>query len=243
MNAYRGSPPRTRAAAAAVSAVLVGSIGAALVLGLAGRLPPQAQVLRALVAVNLDPPPPPQPPPEPATGGSSAKGVPAPRGLRNKATPVVAAPSPVILQPPPIAAATAPASGSAAQSGASDLAGPGPGAGGIGDGTGGGGTGGTGSGTGFETGPRQIRGKFSIRDFPDGLIGPGEQSSVGVRYAVETDGRASNCRIDRSSGFAEVDAMACRLIVQRFRFRPARDAAGRPVRSTVIETHTWYNRP
>lgn len=110
----------------------------------------------------------------------------------------------------------------------------------MGSGTGGGGQGGTGGG--IATGPRQIRGKLSSRDFDYGLILPGQRASVEVRYVVETDGRVSSCRIDASSGLGEVDAMACRLIVERFRFRPARDRSGRPVRSTVIERHTWFSR-
>jgi protein TonB len=60
-----------------------------------------------------------------------------------------------------------------------------------------------------------------------------------VRYVVGTDGRVSGCRVTRSSGHAELDATTCRLIEQRFRYRPARDAAGRPVPETVSRTFDW----
>jgi periplasmic protein TonB len=38
---------------------------------------------------------------------------------------------------------------------------------------------------------------------------------------------------------AELDQIACQLIEQRFRFRPALDEDGRPVASTLVENHTW----
>jgi protein TonB len=60
-----------------------------------------------------------------------------------------------------------------------------------------------------------------------------------VIYAVEPDGTADRCRIDRSSGLPAIDALTCRLIEQRFRFRPARDRNGRPVRALIRESHTW----
>ena len=107
---------------------------------------------------------------------------------------------------------------------------------------GGGGQGGEGVGGGIATGPRQVRGRLTVADFPDGLIGPGQQASVGVRYTVETDGRVTGCTVLRSSGFAQVDSLACGLITQRFRYRPAMNRAGEPVRPVITESNTLYNR-
>ncbi|MEG8053304.1 TonB family protein [Sphingomonas aerolata] len=64
---------------------------------------------------------------------------------------------------------------------------------------------------------------------------------VGVRYTVETTGRVTGCSITRSSGNAVLDATTCRLIELRFRYRPWLDAAGRPVRSTVVHNQEWVN--
>lgn len=239
---YRGSPPATRTTAALLAGLAVGGVGAGLILALSAgiALPPALQP--ALVAFDLTPPPPPPPEAERPkdSASSAAKGAPSARNLKNRATPVVAQKPRIPVPSPPVVAATAPAGGDAAQTGASDRLGPGQGAGGLGNGTGGGGSGG--SGGGIATGPRQISGRLSVSDFPDGLIRPGEHASVGVRYAVEIDGRVSGCRVERSSGFGQVDAMACRLITQRFRYRPAQDRSGQPVRSIIVETHTWYNR-
>ena len=233
---YRSGSSVQRTASALASAGVVGAALAMLVFGLQVRLPPAA--LASLTAFSLAAPPSPRPePPPPPKPADAPAGASSPANLRNRATPIVAAPAPDLRPPPPITAATAPAQGDASQTGASDRAGPGQGAGGSGQGTGGGG-----SGLGLATGPQQIRGRLSVNDFPLGLIGPGERASVGVRYAVEPDGTVGTCQVQRSSGFAEVDAMACRLIAARFRFRPARDRLGQPVRSTVTETHTWFRR-
>ena len=242
---YAGGSPATRTGAALVSAALVGGIAVALALGLARGIVPPLPAPPGFVAIELEPPPSP-PPPEPPPRSAEASAAKDRAGVRNRqnlATPVVAAPKRLPTPPPPVAAATSPASGTASQSGASPFPGPGDGAGSAGSGLGGGGLGGSGDGGGIATGPRQIRGRLVVGDFPDGLIGPGEQATVGVRYTVETDGRVSGCTITRSSGFSAVDTMACRLITARFRYRPAANRAGQPVRSVISETHTWYNRP
>jgi protein TonB len=76
-------------------------------------------------------------------------------------------------------------------------------------------------------------------DYPDDGAETGIRGRVFVRYVVETDGRVSRCRVTRSSGSRELDALTCRLIEQRFRYDPSLDAAGRPVESTIVESHDW----
>lgn len=217
----------------------------ALVTGLSYGVMTQGR--EALISVFVAPPKPPPPPQEKRkvvrASSPAPKGAPSPPNLKNKATAVFAPKLPPIVVPPPIVTAPLPAQGNAAQTGASDRLGPGQGAGGIGDGTGGGGQGGEGDGGGIASGPRQIRGKLSFRDLPEGLLAPGGEASVGVRYAVEPDGSVTGCRADEPSGYPAIDALACRLIEQRFRFRPAKNRAGRPVRSIVVERHSWFIRP
>ena len=167
-----------------------------------------------------------------------------PRNVRNEATAVVAPPVRPLVVPPVVTAPQA-GIGSAANNGASSLPGPGQGAGGAGNGLGGGGLGGNGAGDGdgeAVVGPRQTGGKMSYKDLPEGVLGLGQEASVDVVYAVNPDGRASNCRAEHSSGYPLLDNLACRLIEQRFRFKPARDRLGRPVRAWVEETHSWIAR-
>lgn len=227
---------------AAIGIVLL--IAGALVFGLQVDWSPRETA--ALTSVDLTPPRPEpeqeEPPVQPKTS-PAPKDAASPPNRRNQATEVTAPPQPFVIVPPPIVVATEAGTGNAATTGASDRAGPGRGAGGVGDGTGGGGTGGDGTGGGAETGPERIRGRLSFRDIPESLLGPGETATVDVRYAVETNGRVTDCRIDRSSGKPALDARVCQLIERRFRFRPARDAQGRPVRSTVVETHNWTVYP
>ena len=215
----------------------------ALVLGL--RVGTIVRDPGALVSVLIQPVTP-QPTEEPERAArpaerKAAKGVPSPRNLRSQATPVAAPKVVPLILPPPIVVAVQAGIGQAAQTGASDRAGPGQGAGGTGSGHGGGGDGADGGG-GVVVGPRQIRGKLSFKDLPDGLLAPGQEARVGVRYAVNVDGSVSDCRADEPSGIPQLDALACRLIEQRFRFRPARDRAGHPVSTTIVEAHSWIVR-
>lgn len=236
---------REKAASATASLTIVGLTAYALVTGLAAGIVTQSR--DALVAVFVTPQVPPPPPPRPKretikAKAPAAKDDPSPKNLKNEATPVFAPKLPPLIVPPPITSATQPAQGDAGSSGAANVAGPGQGAGGIGDGRGGGGSGGDGDGGGIATGPRQIRGKLSFEDLPRGLLAPGSEARVGVRYVVEVDGRVSQCRADEPSGVPGLDALACRLIEERFRFRPARNHAGRPVPATVVEAHSWFVR-
>lgn len=244
---YASRPPRALSAAAALT--IVGSMAALLIFGLGAARSAPVAVPVPLVAIDLTPPKPsPTPTERPKrqlrpSKPAAAKGKPSPRNLRNKATQIVAQPVPLLLPPPPIIAAPKAGIGSAANTGASDRIGPGQGAGGIGDGFGGGGMGGDGDGDGdgggAVTGPRRIRGRLSYDDLPQGLLALGQEASVELRYTVNPDGRVSRCRVVRTSGYSLIDAVACQLIEKRFRFRPAKNAAGRAVRADVIETHTW----
>lgn len=216
-------------------------MAAMLVLGL--RVSIEHRGPTALVSVKLGPPPPapPRTPAVPAKSTAAAKDAPSPRNLRNKATQVVAPPPAVPLaSPAPVVVATRAGVGDAASSGAAARPGPGQGAGGFGDGTGGGGRGGDGDGGEAVVGPRQVRGDLSFSDLPEELKGLGVEAVVGVRYVVQPDGSVTNCRIERRSVLPPVDALTCRLIERRFRFRPARDRYGRAVRAMIVESHTWY---
>jgi protein TonB len=168
-----------------------------------------------------------------------------PRNLRNQATQVVAPLVRPLIVPPPVVTAPQAGIGSAANTGASALPGPGQGAGGVGNGNGGGGLGGEGNGAGDGepvVGPRHTHGELRYGDLPEGVLAPGQEATVEVLYWVNPDGRASQCRAERSSGYPVLDQLACNLIVERFRFRPAKDKRGKPVRAGVIENHTWVAR-
>lgn len=90
--------------------------------------------------------------------------------------------------------------------------------------------------------PRQISGKLHYWEIPKEL----RQDHGGVvrlRYVIGTDGRASNCIVLQSSGMSEFDRETCTHITERFRFKPALDAQGRPVSFVMTETHGWNYEP
>jgi len=218
---------------------MVALIGGAMVLGLAANRVALRPGMAALVEFERpeQKPEPPKVRPRPLTA-SAPKGAPSPRNLHNRATPVAAPLLTPLIIPPPLTAAPRPATGAASNTGASDRVGPGQGAGGLGDGLGGGGHGGDGDGAG-ETAPRQVKGRLKFSDLPADLQVSETGRTVSVRYYVYPDGKVGGCSVTASSGSAELDSLTCRLIEQRFRFRPSRDAIGQPVRSIIAETHRW----
>jgi protein TonB len=242
---YAWHPPR--ALSAAFSVAIVALIGVLLMLGLRAQ-----QLIRqsaSLISLTLSPQPQPTERPKPPEVRHVDKPAPkheaSPRNLRNQATQVVAPLVRPLIVPPPVVTAPQAGIGSAANTGASALPGPGQGAGGVGNGNGGGGLGGEGNGAGDGepvVGPRRTHGELSYGDLPEGVLAPGQEATVEVLYWVNPDGRASQCRAERSSGYPVLDQLACNLIVERFRFRPAKDKRGKPVRAGVIENHTWVAR-
>ncbi|MBW8852721.1 MAG: TonB family protein [Xanthomonadales bacterium] len=136
-------------------------------------------------------------------------------------------PPPTVIVPLAIPAPAAPGIGGTGSGGAGNGNGGGGGAGGAGDGT----------------PPQRIGGGISDRDYPRELSDAGISGTVSVRYRVGIDGRARDCIVTRSSGSAALDAHTCALIERRFRFRPSRDADGRPVPSIIVENHSWIMPP
>lgn len=186
--------------------------------------------------VTITSPPPPSPEPSPEhkeKAGSAAE-------AGRKALPKeVAAPKPKIViiekAAPPVAS-----TGEAVTSGARD-AGQGTGAGGQGGGTGSG-AGGQGQGGGAVTKAVKIAGDInSARDYPAATRDLRIGGEVIVVLTVGTDGRVKNCRIHRPSRDPEADRITCRLATERFRFRPATDAAGNPVTSTYGWRQWWFD--
>ncbi len=240
MSVYAPST-RDRLPAAIVAVLLQAALLWALIVGLSVSF--GTPVSTALDVFSVAPPPPPavekrvekRPSPSRRPEGQAS-----PPNLRSRATEIVAPPV-VIPAPSPVVAAPKPLTGADASTGSADIAGPGTGAGGIGDGLGSG-NGGDGDGGGGEEIPPQFRsGRISDRDFPDALRETTRGGTVGVRYTVLTSGRVANCRITRSSGEALLDRNTCRLITERFRYRPSLDAAGRPVQADIVESHEWVN--
>jgi len=228
MSSYTGTadrPDRAKAIAAVVAVHV--ALGLAILTGL------NVSTVRAVaerlhtIDIRMPPPPPPEPPPPPAPRPKQPKLEEGAAGKKAEPSPIVA-PTPRIPVQSPLPAAPIAGTGSATTAGAAS-SGTGTGAGGSGSGTGGGGTGG-------------FTPALKITKIPDRLynrlvsISGMERGTVGVSIRVNIDGSATNCRVVRSSGSPQADAMMCQLTEQYVRFRPARDPYGRAVAQDI----TWY---
>ena len=232
--------PRDRAA----TITLVVAIHVALAFALINLSPPLREQLPEEVVEMFDvtePPPPPvvveelpkpdEAAPEREEGAASAK------NIESKATPVVAPKPPIQLPvPQPLPVTQTPNQGNERTQGASNVVGPGTGAGGVGTGTGSGGSGsGTGGGGtgGIATRPAVVRG-ITNRDYPPEVARFWPRGgAVFIAVRVLPNGRATDCKINRSIGIPAIDQWTCKLVEERAMFRPATDASGRPVAA-------WY---
>lgn len=223
---------RPRERAYALAAVVLVQLGLALILlrGFHVDVSRSSDLVQRLIAVTLAKPPPPpvvHPPPRPTPQPQSA-----PKAAPDK---LGGSPGPKPAHAPPSVTPVVAVHPSVAPSGGGSGTGPAIGAG-AGGGTGGNGYGaGEGGGTDLE----QIAGEITPRDYPRRLREAGVGGVVGISFRVEPTGLVSRCTVTQSSGVPELDALTCRLIVQRFRYRPSTDRYGRPIADTVDGEHEW----
>lgn len=226
----------------ALGAILVQCLlGALLLSGLAVRRGAQQAPALTVLDFALPPPPAIEPEAKPAQH-NRPEGAAAPPNLKSRATEVTS-PVPALVPISQIVVAPRAANGSDANSGSALVAGPGTGAGGVGNGTG---SGGAGDGDGDGGTPLEwVGGEIKDSDYPRAALRAGIGGTVHLRFTVGVKGRVTDCDVTRSSGNADLDATTCRLIVKRFRYKPSRDADGRPYADIVTGEHEWtiYDRP
>ena len=236
---------RWRSAALATAFNLV--LGYAIVVGLGvHNIPLPDEALKLFTLSDQPPPPPPIVPPLPEKARQEThkpkdpEGAAAPPAKKNTPSEIVA-PKAKLPPPPPIQAAPVAGQGTAPKSGAATIDGPGTGRGGTGNGTGSGlsGNGSGGGGGGAASESEQVAGSIGNEDYPRAALVDRAQGTVEFSFTVLPNGSISNCRITRSSRNAALDATTCRLALRRFRFRPARDAAGRAISSEVDGEQLW----
>jgi protein TonB len=224
--------PRERAYALAAVVAVQAALGFALLTGLRVPVTRTADAVQKLIDIALPkPPPPPKPVPilterKVAHRASSApKAEPKPLGGSPGPHPAHAPPSvtPVVAVRPTVA-----------PSGGGTGTGPALGSG-AGGGTGGQGYGADEGGTDLE----HIAGEILPSDYPPSLGRAGVGGRVSVTFTVEVNGRVTGCHVTRSSRVPELDALTCRIIEQRFRFRPSMDRYGRPYADEVDWDHDW----
>lgn len=80
-------------------------------------------------------------------------------------------------------------------------------------------------------------------DYPTSALRDRVDGMVSFRLSVDATGRVTRCDVVASSGRDDLDNRACEAVSVRARFRPARDAAGNAVESTLIRRVQWTLPP
>ena len=88
----------------------------------------------------------------------------------------------------------------------------------------------------------QIAGAIVGTDYPANLGSAGSGKRVSTSFVVAPTGRVTHCTVTQSSGIPQLDTLTCRLIIERFRFRPSTDARGRPIEDEVDYDQRWSVR-
>jgi protein TonB len=224
--------PRERIAALAAVALVQLALALALISGLRVNVAAAPEAVARLIEVTLPHTPPPLPPAPPKRKAKAEhRPSPAPRA---EPRPPGGSPGPQPVHAPPSVTPVVAIRPSAAPSGGGTGTGPVLGSG-AGGGAGGQGYGGDDGGTDLE----KIAGDILPSDYPKALGNAGIGGRVSVTFTVQTNGRVTNCRVTHSSGVPELDSLTCRLMEERFRFRPSTDRYGRPVPDEVDWDQDW----
>jgi TonB family protein len=80
---------------------------------------------------------------------------------------------------------------------------------------------------------------FSDADYPAAAIRNHEEGAVGYRLSVGSDGHPIGCVVTSSSGSSILDSTTCSLLMERARFRPALDSAGKPTTDSLTGRIVW----
>ncbi|HVQ09956.1 MAG TPA: energy transducer TonB [Allosphingosinicella sp.] len=80
---------------------------------------------------------------------------------------------------------------------------------------------------------------FSHDDYPVAAMRADAQGTVGFRLDIGRYGRVARCTVTSSSGSAPLDQATCRILAERARYAPARDARGRRTRGSDSGRVTW----
>ncbi len=83
----------------------------------------------------------------------------------------------------------------------------------------------------------QRGGSISDEDYPSSSIRNEEAGTAVATFTIGTDGKVTSCSASGAS--PTLDAETCKLVMRRFRFKPAQDASGQPVEERRSQRVTW----
>lgn len=76
-------------------------------------------------------------------------------------------------------------------------------------------------------------------DYPMDALRQNQQGRLRFEVRIDPAGRVRRCIIVETSHVASLDAVTCRLAIQRLRFSPARDAAGHGIWASYSRRIVW----
>jgi len=76
-------------------------------------------------------------------------------------------------------------------------------------------------------------------DYPTAMIAADVEGTASVKLVLSATGAPTDCTVGTSSGFVELDALTCSLLLQRGRFKPATGSDGRPTGAVYSIRITW----
>lgn len=76
-------------------------------------------------------------------------------------------------------------------------------------------------------------------DYPSSALTAEEQGRTRFVVLADASGRATECTVTGSSGSSALDRAACKLLMQRARFKPGTDADGAPVGGSWASSFRW----
>ena len=223
--------PRERLYALAAVVAVQAVLGFVLLTGLKVSAVQTGETMQKLVDIVLPKPPPPRPKPSVVAQRAKSRTSSAPKAEPKS---LGGSPGPKPAHAPPSVTPVVAIRPTVAASGGGTGTGPALGSG-SGGGTGGQGYGEDEGGTDLE----HISGEILSSDYPRDLGRAGVGGRVTVTFTVQVSGRVTGCHVTRSSRVPELDELTCRIIEQRFRFRPSRDRYGRPFADEVEWDHDW----
>lgn len=86
----------------------------------------------------------------------------------------------------------------------------------------------------FKPAKGDVRNVFRPGDYPQDAMDRDQRGSSQLVLLIDEAGKVAGCDVLSPSGVPVLDVMGCQVIRERAKFSPALDAAGKPVRSTVV---------
>jgi len=83
---------------------------------------------------------------------------------------------------------------------------------------------------------------LSSDDYPEQALSEEDSGKASVLLLVDDKGKVADCLLQHTSGNASLDAQTCIAFRNRARFKPALDAAGKPMRSVYRQAVSWKVR-